>query len=399
MNWRTATPALALALALVSGLAGCASVPSTDAVTGPVSASPQPYAVLDRMALDAQMESRILALDPERVSDSELRTVLAAAPAPRIVALHGGIYPVHLLMESFSRFLAGMGYPRDKLRHPGDGRRSHSPYESSTQIAGLIAWYYENEGVMPMMIGHSQGGIQVVKVLHELAGSAPIAVWDPKADAALARVTIMDPYSGEPRPVAGLKIGYASVVASGGAALLLPNQWSMVKRLHTIPDSVEDFTGYALGLDLIAWDLPGAGAVYQPSGAARVRNVELPATYSHVFVAATAPLARDPAMRAWLNAYVPGSNVALPEDAQSTDNSLWAADVWYSIKKHWVLQAQQLVRARQALAAAGKLRPRDSTPPAAALRPPDDRPEAGSGADLRPDSSQGPLQRPMLPAH
>ena len=48
-------------------------------------------------------------------------------------------------MESFSRFLTGMGYPPHKLMHPGDGRLSHSPYEESPQIAGLLAWYYERE--------------------------------------------------------------------------------------------------------------------------------------------------------------------------------------------------------------------------------------------------------------
>ena len=26
---------------------------------------------------------------------------------------------------------------------------------------------------------------------------------------------------------------------------------------------------------------------------------------------------------------------------------LWAADVWYSIKKHWVIEAQRLIKARR----------------------------------------------------
>lgn len=342
---------LRAALAIASVLAGCAGAPLAERVPE-VAVSPDrgPQAVLGAMALDLQLESRILALDPERVSDGDVRQLLAKGPTPRIIALHGGIYPVHLLMESFSRFLTGMGYPPHKLKHPGDGRLSHSPYEDSLQIAGLVAWYYEREAMMPMMIGHSQGGIQVVKVLHDLAGSEPIAVWDPKADAALARVTITDPYSGEQRPVAGLKIGYASVVASGGAALLLPNQWSMVRRLRTIPDSVGDFTGYALAVDLVAWDLPGAGGRYQATGIAEVRNVELPADYSHVYVAATAHLARDPALRGWINAYAPGQVPPLPADAGPSVNILWAADVWFHIKKHWVLEAQKVVRARHDLA-------------------------------------------------
>ena len=90
---------------------------------------------------------------------------------------------------------------------------------------------------MPMMVGHSQGGIQLVKVLHDLAGDgvAQIPVWNPHTDTAEPRVTIVDPFTGAERPVVGLKIGYASVVGSGGAALMLPNQWSMVRRLRTDP--------------------------------------------------------------------------------------------------------------------------------------------------------------------
>ncbi|MGL6113287.1 MAG: hypothetical protein ACRC2B_24610 [Rubrivivax sp.] len=340
------------ALAFLLALSGCATPPHADRGAAPAGQGAAQHVLRD-MALSPELETRILALDPDRVSDSDVRTVLAAGPAPRIVALHGGVYPVHLLMDSFSRFLAGMGYPQNRLRHPGDGRRSHSPYESSTQIAGLIAWYYEHEGMMPMMVGHSQGGIQLVKVLHELAGKegADIHVWNPKTDAAEERVSILDPYTLVERPVVGLRIGYASVVASGGAALMLPNQWSMVRRLRSIPDSVEEFTGYALALDLIAWDLPGAGANYQANGTAKVRNVELPMNYSHVFVAATSHLARDPVMREWINAYAPGRASEPPASTQSSDNSLWAADVWYSIKKHWVLQAQKVVRARREWAA------------------------------------------------
>ncbi|HRH90091.1 MAG TPA: hypothetical protein PLO41_24865, partial [Rubrivivax sp.] len=305
------------------------------------------------MQPDPQLEARILALDPTRVSDDDVRKLLALGPTPRIVLLHGGIYPVHLVMESFARFLVGMGYPEAKLRHPGDGRRSHSPYENSAQITGLLGWYYENEAMMPLMIGHSQGGIQLVKVLYELSGKdGPVRVWNPLTDAAEERVLIVDPFTGAKRPVVGLKVGYASVVGAGGAALMLPNQWSMVRRLRAIPDTVDDFTGYMLALDLVAWDVAGADNDYRALGTAQVRNVELPVGYSHVFVPATSHLARDPAMRAWIDAYAPGRADAPPAESTLADNSLWAADVWYHVKKHWVLQAQQLLRARRASLAA-----------------------------------------------
>jgi hypothetical protein len=341
-----------LALAFALAIAGCASPPQVQ--RAPVAAEATgPRAVLLGKTIDPQIEARILALDPEHVSDDDVRKVLAAGPTPRVVGLHGGVYPTYLLMDSFARFLSGMGYPPEKLRHPGDGRRSHSPYEHITQIAGLIGWYYEHEGLMPMMVGHSQGGIQLVKVLYDLAGAdgPDIPVWNPFTDAAENRVSIVDPYTGEERPVVGLKVGYASVVAAGGSALLLPNQWSMARRLRSIPDSVEDFTGFAIALDLVAWDTPGASANYKPKGSASVRNVALPANYSHVFVVSTSHLAREAAMREWINAYAPGRVAGLPAGVTSTENSLWAADVWYSIKKHWVLEAQKVVRARQQMAA------------------------------------------------
>jgi len=360
------------ALAGALALAGCAVAPVAElAASAAARQDTGPQAVIGAMALDPQVEAQILAIDPLRVTDREVREVLALGPTPRIVALHGGIYPVHLLMDSFARFLVGMGYPPHKLRHPGDGRRSHSPYENSLQIAGLVAWYYEHEGLMPMMVGHSQGGIQLVKVLHDLAGDGVdrIPVWNPRTDAAEPRVTIIDPFSGAERPVVGLKIGYASVVASGGAALLLPNQWSMVRRLRTIPDSVGEFTGYALAVDLVAWDLPGAAARYQAAGAAQVRNVQLPADYSHVYVAATSHLARNPVLRDWINAYAPGQVPPPSADAGSSENILWAADVWFHIKKHWVLEAQKVVQARRDLARRQTALDRDSAAGSVPTRP------------------------------
>ncbi len=339
-----------VAMLLALAVAGCATRPAG----GPGEVSPRElerHAVLRQLAVDPALERRILALDPDRISDADVRTVLAAGPTPRIMNLHGGIYPVHLVMESFAEFLTGMGYPEAKIRHPGDARLSHSPYEPSTRIAGTLAWYYEREAMMPMLIGHSQGGIQAVKVLYELDGAFGdgIRVWNPVTDAAEDRVTIVDPYTARERPVVGLRVGYVSVVGAGGAALLLPNQWSMAGRLRAIPDSVQEFHGYALGLDMFAWDFSTGASDFRARGSAGVRNVRLPAAYSHVTVAATAHLAREQAMREWLNAYRPGEVNGMPVVEGSTANALWAADVWFHIKKHWTLEAQRLVRAKRAL--------------------------------------------------
>jgi len=173
-------------------------------------------------------------------------------------------------------------------------------------------------------------------------------VWNPVNDAPEERFTIVDPLTGAQRPVVGLSVGYASVVGAGGMAFWSPFHWSMASRLHLIPNTVEDFTGFNIDFDLIA--LTGAGAApYHHNGTAQVRNVSLPSTYSHVFVPLTQALASDVKMRDWINAYVPGADNGNPPGADEGrgTNAFWAADVWFSIKKHWCLEAQRLIRARQ----------------------------------------------------
>ena len=344
---------LALTLATLGALAagGCAT-PQTAGPAAAITAKPAGQSVLRSLPADRAVEDRILALDPDRITATDVRT-LASGPTPRILLLHGGIYPVHLAMASFGGFLADMGYPEAKIRNPADDSWSHSPYESSTQLAGLLAWYYEREGLRPMMIGHSQGGIQAVKVLRELDGAFGdrIVVRGPHADSGVDRTTFVDPLTGEERPVIGLKVPYVSVVAAGGAALILPNQWSMVGNLRSIPNTVEDFTGYSLGLDLWAWSVPGVAATteFEHNGTAQVRNVALPAWYNHVVMPVTKDLASDPRSRPWIDAYSPGgANGPVPLESEG-ESVLWAADVWHSVKKHWCLEAQRTIRARRAL--------------------------------------------------
>jgi hypothetical protein len=353
---------LIAALGVVLLAAGCATAPITAPTTPqmPALASQMERgAVLRSLSLDPGVEERILALDAERISDEDVRSTLSKGPTPRIILLHGGLFPVHLIMKSFATFLERMGYPGDKLRDPVDGAYSQSPYGSSDRLTGEIAWYYEHDGVRPMMIGHSQGGMQAVKVLYELEGDFGdrIAVWNPVADAPEQRFTITDPLTGNTRPVVGISVAYVSAVGAGGAAFILPNQWDMVHRLRMIPDTVDEFTGFVIPGDLIAWTLSGATGAsrYRNGGAAKVRNVTLPGSYNHITVPLTSSLAKDPRTREWINAYrqAAGDDAVLdaPSDVRG-DNILWAADVWFSVKKHWCLEAQQFIRARRAALAA-----------------------------------------------
>jgi hypothetical protein len=306
--------------------------------------------------LSLELEEKILTLDPLHVSEAEVREVLSQAPAPRMILIHGGLTTVIKRMVSFAKFLEGMGYPAHSLTNPADGRYTFSCLERADLIAGTFAWYFEKEGLRPMMVGHSQGGMQLVKVLYRLGGSnaTPVAVWNPLTWKAEDRFTITDPLTGQTRPVVELRVPYASSVGAGGLTRVLPNQWELLDKLRTIPDSVEEFTGFYCGADWFGSDLFGYTAVNQshPVGATKVRTVQLPASYGHGSTPESKHLVRNPAVVAWLNRYEPADQ---PFDApklkekfdSNTRHILWAADVWYSIKKHWVLELQNLIRARR----------------------------------------------------
>jgi hypothetical protein len=346
MDWLSIRKWLMLAAVVAAG-SGCQMQP----VAPPDSAAATANHGVPRAAmLDRALEDRILALDPERISADDVSGTLAKGPTPHIVLIHGGIYPVYLAMESFGTFLTRMGYPEDRIRDPRDRSWSAAPYTSATQIAGVLAWHYEHDGVRPMMVGHSQGGIQVVKVLHVLAGTfgEELHAIDPRTLQPESSTTIEDPLTGRERPVVGVSLSYTAAVGTGGWALMLPNHWIVLSRVRTIPDTVDEFVGYRIGVDFFAWDGPGLEGLksFHPSGTAIVRNVTLPAEYWHVSVPVTADLANDPATRAWIDAYRPGQE----ESSMPTPNgnALFAADVWHDIKKHWALEAQRLVRAKRA---------------------------------------------------
>lgn len=290
--------------------------------------------------LDAALAGRVRALDCARISADEVRDVLAKAPAPRIVLLQGSVPLV--TMEPFAQFLIGMGYPGDRLRNPRDGEFSYSSFADSGDLAGALAFDYEETGMAPMLIGHSQGGMLVIKVLYEFAGAfhAALPVVDARTGARLSRTSIVDPHTGLPRPVVGLRVAYAAALATGWLPRLVLGQWDMLSRLRTIPGSVDEFTGFILPHDAIAGNLAG-DKPYAALDRARVRTVVLPESYHHLTLPRTAHLAADPAMRAWIDAWSPGATTPPPDG--DTTNLVHATDIWYSVKRHWCLQAQGLL--------------------------------------------------------
>jgi hypothetical protein len=295
--------------------------------------------------VDPDLAARALALVPETITERDVHDTLAHLPAPRIVALQGSVPLV--TMAPFAEFLVAMGYPADRVRHPADGSTSYSSYVAGERLAGALAWHYEREGAMPILIGHSQGGMAAVRALHVLAGTfAPEAwVWDPIENRAEARTRIVDPLDGRARPVVGLQVPYAAAIATGKVMRVLLGQWGMVGRVHEVPDSVDTFHGFFIDNDPLtgtfAGRIPGGG--FRATGRARVENVLLPASYTHVGAPLVAHLAADARTRAWIDRYDPrGPLPPLPEG--DTRNLLHAASIWAEVKRQWCLSAQKLVR-------------------------------------------------------
>lgn len=334
--WRSPLAAHAAALVLASVLSVCAAndPPRAEPAAAPT-ASPPPVRAIDRA-----VAPRLRALACTNLTAADVRDTLAQVPAPRIVLLDGSVPLV--TMASFARFLIAMGYPEARLRDPRSGALSSSSFTSSAALAGELAFDYERTGLAPMLIGHSQGGMLVIRTLDELTGEFgdALAVVDPATGRKLPRTWIVDPYTHAKRPVVGLRVAYAAALATGWLPRLLLGQWGMLSRLRTIPDSVDEFTGFILPHDPIAGNLLG-DRPYRAAGRARVRSVELPDGYHHVTLPAVDHLADDPAMRAYLDAWRPDR--AAPPPAGDTSNLVHAADIWYSVKRHWCMQAQRLL--------------------------------------------------------
>jgi hypothetical protein len=160
----------------------------------------------------------------------------------------------------------------------------------------------------------------------------------------------------------GLRVAYGAAIATGWLPRLMLGQWDMLSRLRTIPDSVDDFTGFILPNDPIEGNLFG-DRPYEASGSARVRTVVLPGGYHHITLPRAAHLAADPALRTWIDAWRPGDpneragppQARISPEARSaegspvtppagdTSNLVHATDIWYSVKRHWCLQAQRLL--------------------------------------------------------
>jgi hypothetical protein len=306
--------------------------------------------------LSPELQTRILSLHPDHVTEAQVREVLSQAPAPQILCIHGGLLPINWGMNSFANFLIELGYPEASIRNPGNGELTYGYYQRSDLIAGTVAWHYERTGLRPILVGHSMGGIQAVRVLYRLAGDTvrSIPVWNPVSGKAEPRDVIVDPLTGVTRPVVGLQVGFVAVSVAGGMGRIAPNEWDMNGKLRAIPDSVEEFVGFQKGMDLLGGDYLGFGPAneYHATRQACVRNVRLPSACTHYEILFVRSLLDHQELKNWINEYNPAiaaTDTALSETGfgSKRGRALWAAEVWYGIKKHWVLEVQRLIRAHR----------------------------------------------------
>ena len=320
---------------LRGALLACALASAQGAVAGDAIAT-----AAGRSAVSPDVVARLARLDCSRIGAADVRDVLARLPAPRIVLLQGSVPLV--TMEPFAQFLIAMGYPEARLADPRDGTHSYNSFADGASLAGALAFDYEQTGLAPMLIGHSQGGALAIRVLHELAGAFhdTLHVVDPATGATLPRTTIVDPHTHDTRPVVGLRVAYAAAIATGWLPRVLLGQWTMLSRLRTIPDTVTEFTGFDVPNDPIAGNLLGISP-YRASGDAKVRSVVLPGGYSHIGIPRAAHLADDPRIRGYVESWSAASTAQPPDG--DTANLVHAADIWHSVKRHWCLQARRLL--------------------------------------------------------
>lgn len=285
-----------LFVALLCLLAGCAGKEFPPGTT-------QPSVSFDSLAADPALSTRVLALDPNRISAADVRSVLSRCPAPRILNFRGSAFHT---IDDFSRFLVAMGYPDKSVRDPATGALSYSSDQSSGAVAHTIVAIARREGLRPMLIGHSQGGSLIMKVLHQLEGQP---------------------------------VSYAAAIGTGHLMRVLRGQWDRLPILRKVPDSVPEFSGYQLAGDILGSDLTilSKHRGYRAEGQAQVHNVRLNGA-GHRDIMRIQSLAHNAATRSWIDGYSPGSHA--PEEAKLH----FAADIWHYVKKRWCMELQGSLR-------------------------------------------------------
>ena len=164
---------------------------------------------------------------------------LAKGPTPRIILLHGGVYPGPPDDGVVRQLPDRDGLSRSAASAiPAIATGRTAPTDEPAQLAGLVAWEYEHDGMRPMLIGHSQGGLY--------GGQDPEGPRGPErrqragvesAHGTLEeRTTIVDPLTGT--RAAGGRASPSPTrrpSAPAGSRCVLPNWWERPR--HAAQDS------------------------------------------------------------------------------------------------------------------------------------------------------------------
>jgi hypothetical protein len=220
-----------------------------------------------------------------------------------------------------------MGYPE---AHSQPARRQPLLRRvESDEPAGLLAWHYERDGMMPALIGHSRGGMIVVRTLYEFSGVRDVDRGARSRDRRSAAHDDRRSCHRRGASVIGLKVDYASAIATGKLPRLVLGQWDMLSKLRkisTAPSTSRASPFRSISSPTSEMSIPMSPSV--PRGHATL----LPASYSHIMIPKTEHLATNPLTRAWIAAYVPASDLPPFPPATASTPRTSCADVWYSVK-------------------------------------------------------------------
>ena len=149
---------------------GCATHAAAPAAAARRTPAPSPRAVtLDRAPRTASSRSIPTHVTRRRRAAGPLAN---APDAARSCCCTAASIRCTCIMVSFGHFLVGWAIRKTRIRDPGTARLVVQPVRGRASASpGIVAWHYEHDGMRPMMIGHSQGGMQAVKVLQELDGA------------------------------------------------------------------------------------------------------------------------------------------------------------------------------------------------------------------------------------
>ncbi len=311
------------------------------------------------LSRNPKLARRILALDPLDIGPAEVKETLSKGPAPWIMPISPA-FPGPFIFKDLFKFLIDMGYPPGRIGDPRSDDFTLSYRERSEVIAGMAAWMYERDGMSPMLVGWSAGGITAMAALHDLnrpAGGSELRVVSGLTGEAEARGWVRDPYTGEKRPIAGLKISFAGVLMAGGLGRLFHLfRWGDRPPLRSVPDSVGELLAFhapsdPLGTDLFSGDTARANE-FKPMGKAKVRTIIADPSYGHVNVIHCYLRTQSKKGRGWADSYRPVGGWGVRDFRKTARYSLdwgkrnlWCGELWYAVKKHWALEAQRVARA------------------------------------------------------